>query len=103
VLINTAGGLTGGDRLIWRADIDAGAELTLTSQACERIYRSTGAPAEVRAHLAAGPGAVLSWLPQETLLFDQGSLVRSLDVELAAGARFLAVEAVVLGRTAMGD
>jgi urease accessory protein len=103
VLVNTAGGLTGGDRLTWRADVDAGAELTLTTQACERIYRSTGAPAVASAYLSAGPDAALSWLPQETLLFDQGSLARSLDVELAAGARFLAVEAVVLGRTAMGE
>jgi urease accessory protein len=103
VLLNTAGGLTGGDRLTWRADVAAGAELTLTTQACERIYRSTGAAAEVWTHLSAGPNATLSWLPQETLLFDQGSLERRLDVELAAGARFLAVEAVVLGRTAMGE
>jgi urease accessory protein len=103
VLINTAGGLTGGDRLTWRAEAGAGARLTITTQACERIYRSSGDPARVEVRLAAGPGAELHWLPQETLLFDQSSLDRSLEVDLAADARLLAVEAAVLGRTAMGE
>jgi urease accessory protein len=103
MLINTAGGLTGGDRLTWRAEANAGARLTVTTQACERIYRSTGDPVTVATHLAAGPDAELHWLPQETLLFDRGSLNRVLDVDLAPGARLLAVEAVVLGRTAMGE
>ena len=103
VLINTAGGLTGGDRLSWRAETDAGAHLTITTQACERIYRSSGGPAQVSVQLTAGPGAELHWLPQETLLFDQGSLSRTFEADLAGDARLLAVEAVVLGRTAMGE
>jgi urease accessory protein len=103
VLINTAGGLTGGDRLTWRAEADAGARLTLTTQACERIYRSNGGPAKVAVQLAAGQGAEIHWLPQETLLFDRGSLARTLEADLAGDARLLAVEAVVLGRTAMGE
>jgi urease accessory protein len=103
VLINTAGGLTGGDRLTWRAEADAGARLTLTTQACERIYRSNGDAARVQVQLTVGPGAELHWAPQETLLFDEGSLERSFEADLAADARLLAVEAVVLGRTAMGE
>jgi urease accessory protein len=103
VLINTAGGLTGGDRLAWRAQAGAGARLTITTQACERIYRSNGDPAQVEVQLTAGPDAELHWLPQETLLFDQGSLNRRFDVDLAAGASLLAVEAAILGRTAMGE
>jgi urease accessory protein len=103
VLINTAGGLTGGDRLTWRAEADAGARLSLTTQACERIYRSDGPPAKVEVQLSVGRDAELHWLPQETLLFDQGSLVRGFEADLAAGARLLAVESVILGRTAMGE
>jgi urease accessory protein len=103
VLINTAGGLTGGDRLAWRADAEAGARLTLTTQACERIYRASADAAKVMVQLSVGEGAELHWLPQETLLFDEGALVRSLDADLTANASLLAVEAVVLGRTAMGE
>jgi urease accessory protein len=103
VMINTSGGLTGGDRLAWSAEADAGARLTLTTQACEKIYRATDGHAETRVRLSAGAGAAIEWLPQETILFDQGALDRRLDVDLDADARLLAVEAVVLGRTAMGE
>jgi urease accessory protein len=42
VLINTAGGITGGDHLQWEANVAPGGHLVLTTQACERSYRSTG-------------------------------------------------------------
>jgi len=103
VLINTSGGLTGGDRLAWRAEAGPAAALTLTTQACERVYRASSGVADVRVQLAAQAGAELRWLPQETILFDGGALERSLDVDLAEDARFLAVEAVLLGRQAMGE
>jgi urease accessory protein len=103
VFLNTAGGLTGGDRLEFDAAADEAAHAILTTQAAERIYRSADGPAEVASVLRAGGDAVLEWLPQETILFDSASLVRSLSVDLAPGARLLAVESVVLGREAMGE
>jgi urease accessory protein len=103
VLINTGGGLAGGDE--FRFDIGAGpgASLTVTTQAAERVYRSLGPPAKIATALRAEAGATLCWLPQETILFDGASLNRSLEVEVADDASFLAVEAVVLGRAAMGE
>jgi urease accessory protein len=103
VLLNTSGGLTGGDRLSWCAVAGTGAALTLTTQACEKVYRASGGVAEVNVRLQAGAGAHLEWLPQETILFDEGALRRRVDVELAEDATLLAVEAVVLGRQAMGE
>src|SRR5262245_30483424 len=63
VLMNTAGGLTGGDRLSWTATAAANTHLVLTTPACERVYRSLGDDANVTTRLAAGPGARLDWLP----------------------------------------
>jgi urease accessory protein len=107
VLINTSGGLTGGDRMAWRVEAEAGAALTLTTQACEKVYRARPCPgdgrAEVSVSLDAAAGARIDWLPQETILFDGAALSRTLEADLAADARLLAVEAVVLGRTAMGE
>ncbi|MFC6489877.1 urease accessory protein UreD [Nitratireductor sp. GCM10026969] len=103
VLINTAGGLTGGDRLEWKADAAPGSKLVLTTQACERIYRSTGDDARVSTTLKIGPGAHVDWLPQETILFEASRLHRTLTVDLAEGATLTAVEAVLLGREAMGE
>lgn len=103
VLINTAGGLTGGDELRWSARAASGARLVLTTQACERLYRSTGDDARIETRLDAGAGARLDWLPQETILFEGSRLARTLEADLAEDATFCAVEAVILGREAMGE
>jgi urease accessory protein len=103
VMINTSGGLTGGDRLNWQINAAAGTSLTVTTQACERIYRSSGDVAGVANRLTVGKGARLHWLPQETILFDQSALDRSLEIDLADGAELVALEAVLLGRKAMGE
>ena len=103
VLLNTAGGLTGGDRLSYSVTVEAGARGVATTQAAERIYRSAGGIAGIDTHLAVGANAGLDWLPQETILFDRSALTRTLVAELHPTARLLAVEAIVLGRTAMGE
>ena len=103
VLINTAGGLTGGDRMEWSADLAPGGRLVLTTQACERLYRSLGGAAKVQTTLNVGAGAHLDWLPQETILFEHSRLDRRIDIDLADGASLTAVEAILLGRDAMGE
>ncbi|MEO5805189.1 urease accessory protein UreD [Devosia sp.] len=103
VLINTAGGLTGGDHMQWHAEAVANGKLVLTTQACERIYKSTGATAHVQTRLVAQAGAHIDWLPQETILFDASKFARTIDIDLADGATLTAVEAVLLGRDAMGE
>lgn len=103
VLINTAGGLTDGDRLRWHAEAGPACDLTLTTQACEKVYRAAGPPARLDVTLRADGGARLAWLPQETILFDRAALHRTLTVDLAPDATFVACEAVLLGRRAMGE
>lgn len=103
VLINSSGGLTGGDHMEWEFSAREGTHLTLTTQACEKIYKASAGTAAVRAKISVGAGATVHWLPQETILFDRASLSRRLDVEIAEGGEFLAVEAILLGRKAMGE
>ncbi len=55
------------------------------------------------ASLKLGEGSSLEWLPQPTILFDRAALTRETHVELAEDADFLGVEAVIFGRTAMGE
>ncbi|GAA4175566.1 urease accessory protein UreD [Shinella granuli] len=103
VLINTAGGLTGGDHIAWDLEARAGTRLTATTQACERAYKAHAATATVETRIAVGAGARVDWLPQETILFNRAVLGRRLEVDLAEDATFLAVEAILLGRKAMGE
>lgn len=103
VLMNTAGGLTGGDHVCWTAEAGPGAKLVLTTPACERVYRSVSGDARVENRLVANEGAHIDWLPQETILFEGSRLDRRLEVDLAEGATLTAVEAVLIGREAMGE
>lgn len=103
VFINTAGGITGGDHLQWRADVAPAGHLVVTTQACERSYRSRGDTAHVETILRVGERAHLDWLPQETILFAASKLARRLTVHLEAGATLTAIEAVLVGRDAMGE
>lgn len=104
VALNTAGGITGGDRFSLEATARAGTTLTMTSQAAERAYRAAGeTPGVLDTRIRVSARARLNWLPQETLLFDGAALSRSLSVDLASDAACLLVEPLILGRTAMGE
>ena len=102
VFLNTAGGVTGGDRLSYALTLTAGTA-TGTTQTAERAYASPGGAARVDVTLRAGPGAQLAWLPQETILFEDSHLHRRTTAELAEGATLVGCEMLVLGRRAMGE
>jgi urease accessory protein len=103
MIVNTAGGIAGGDRHDLDVAVEEGASLTVTTAAAEKIYRALGPPAEIAVKLTVGREASLTWLPQETILFDRARLTRRIEVELAPGASLLMAEAVVFGRAAMGE
>jgi urease accessory protein len=103
VLINTAGGMAGGDRARTKIALDPGAQAVVTTQAAEKIYRSQGSDTHVETKVSVASGAELAWLPQETILFSGARLERSLSVDLAADAGFIACETLYFGRAAMGE
>ena len=103
VFVNTAGGIAGGDRFDIDIAAGEGASLAVTTAAAEKVYRAQGPAAEVNIALKAADGARLSWLPQETILFDRARVSRRIDIDLAEGASLLLCEIVVFGRTAMGE
>lgn len=103
VFLNTSGGLTAGDTLHYGLDLSGGARGVATTQAAERAYRAEGEAARVSVAHRVGQGGWLDWLPQETILFDRARLHRETTVDLAEDAGCLLLEAVVLGRAAMGE
>ncbi len=103
VIVNTSGGMAGGDRFGIDVKVGAGAHLTVTTAAAEKVYRSLGPDSKIGVTLEVGPGGTLAWLPQETIVFDQVRLSRTIDVSLARDANLLLAEAMVFGRSAMGE
>jgi urease accessory protein len=103
VLVNTAGGIAGGDRFAVHLALEAGARLVVTTAAAEKVYRSLGTPSRFDVTATLADGAELTWLPQETILFDRARLARTITISLAPTAKLLLAETVVFGRTAMGE
>src|ERR1700722_9221707 len=79
VFVNTAGGIAGGDRFDIDIATGEGSRLTVTTAAAEKVYRAAGPAAEFNIALKAEAGSHLSWLPQETILFDRARILRRID------------------------
>jgi urease accessory protein len=104
VLINTAGGLAEGDAFTFRLQASDQTDLTVTTQAAERVYGAIGSSAaHLNIDITITNGASLHWLPQETILYDNGRLVRNLAVHMDQSSSFLASEITVFGRKAMNE
>jgi urease accessory protein len=104
VILNCAGGVTGGDQFSTQARVGRNAGLVMTTQAAERAYRAQ--PKEIGTidtRLTVAPNARLAWLPQETLIYDGASIKRRLRIRLARSAQVLACEMLVMGRTAQAE
>ena len=103
VFVNTAGGVAGGDRFDIDIATGEGSRLAVTTAAAEKVYRAQGPAAQLSIALKAAAGSHLSWLPQETILFDRARVLRHIDIDLAETASLLLCEIVVFGRAAMGE
>ena len=103
VIVNTGGGVAGGDAYRIEVSLKDGAEVEATTTAAEKIYRADGCPASLATLLELAPRSRLFWLPQETILFDGARLERRLDVDIADDAALLVAETIVFGRLAMGE
>lgn len=103
VFVNTAGGIAGGDCFDVEISAADDSRLTLTTAAAEKAYRAAGPAAQLNIALKVAAGAHLSWMPQETILFDRARVQRRFEIDLDETASLLLCEIVVFGRAAMGE
>jgi urease accessory protein len=102
-IVNTGGGVAGGDSYRLSLALSEGAEVEATTPSAEKIYRSEGIPALIAMRLVLAPRARLFWLPQETLMFEGARLERKLEADMAGEAALVVAESLVFGRLAMGE
>lgn len=105
VLVTTSGGVAGGDRLRMEVAAGPGAHAVVATQAAEKIYRAApgSEPCRIEVAIKVEAGAVLDWLPQETIVFQGARLMRRTVAAVAPSASLLGCEMVVLGRGASGE
>lgn len=103
VLVTTSGGMVGGDRLDIALSAGPGARALITTQAAEKVYRSTGADCRIDTRVSVEEGGWLEWMPQEAIVFEGSRLRRLTRLDLAGDARLIAGEMLVFGRAAFGE
>lgn len=103
VLVTTSGGMVGGDRMDIALSVGPGAKAMVTTQAAEKVYRSTGADCRIDTRVTVEAGGWLEWMPQEAIVFEGSRLRRLTRLELAGDARLIAGEMLVFGRAAFGE
>ena len=103
VILNTGGGIAGGDEVTLACELNAGASVTTTTVAGERVYRALEEPARLTTQLHLGPASALAWLPRETILSSGAKLMRRIEVDMAASARLTLLDIVVFGRRGAGE
>jgi len=103
VILHPPGGVVGGDELRLSSVLHEGAHGLVTTPAATKIYRTRGPSSQLRQEFQVRPGALLEWLPQETIAFDGASADIRTKVRLAAGAKFIGWELLCLGRPAAGE
>lgn len=103
VVLHTAGGVVGGDRLSLNFHLQQNAKALITTAAAGKIYRSSGQLAQQNIDIQLDTGAHLEWLPQETIVFDGAVYRQDLRVELAPQASILLWEITRFGRSARGE
>ena len=102
-VLHPPAGIVGGDRLSLSVELAAGAHALLTTPGAGKWYRSDGREASLTQRFVLAAGAVLEWLPQETLVFDGARARLSTQVSMAADAGLIHAELTCLGRTARGE
>jgi len=101
--VREEGSLRVRDRFALDVTVEPGARLVVSTAAAEKVYRTLEPDATIDVRLAVGASSSLAWLPQETILFNQARLTRTVDIDLAEDARLLLAEAIVFGRSGMGE
>jgi len=103
IVVHPPGGIVGGDRLDIAFDVPAGCHVLATSPGATKWYRANNRTSGQDVRLAAGPGAAIEWLPQETIFYDGAAVETTHEVDLAPDAVYIGAEVLCFGRRASGE
>ena len=101
VLINTSGGITCNDNIEINAVIN-NSQLSVCTQAAEKIYAGIGEPARVEINININ-NSTMYWLPKELILFDNSKLRRNININLSDNSNLIFCETTIFGRKAMSE
>ncbi|MCM1982837.1 urease accessory protein UreD [Lyngbya confervoides] len=103
VLVHTAGGMVGGDRLDLDVTLQPQAHTLLTTSAAGKVYRTQGQTVQQSLRVTLEEQSILEWLPQETIVFEGAQFDQQTHVDLGSGALWVGMDLFRFGRTARGE
>jgi urease accessory protein len=103
IIIHPPGGVVGGDELQIRATLGEGTHALITTPGAAKWYRGNGYTSKQAVVLHVADGAVMEWLPQETIFFDDACVSLHQDIHLSGNAAVIASDILCFGRTAAGE
>ena len=103
IVVHPPGGVVGGDTLAIDAHLGDAAHALMTTPGAGKWYRANGRRSRQDVRLVAGKGALLEWLPQETIIYDGADVTLEHQVELADSACYVGFDILTFGRRAAGE
>jgi urease accessory protein len=103
LILHPPAGICGGDRLDIDLVLERDAQARITTPGAAKWYRANGRPAEQHTRLRVGDGAVLEWLPQESIAFDGARPCTTTEIDCTGSARACGWDLWMLGRLAAGE
>lgn len=104
-LHNVSGGLLGGEHLQLRVNLEAAAQVQLTSTGSTRVYRQrVGRPTTIQStQLSVAANGLLEYLPDTLIPYARSQYRQRTRIELGEGAGLFYWEIVTPGREAKGE
>ncbi|NJN03471.1 MAG: urease accessory protein UreD [Leptolyngbyaceae cyanobacterium SL_1_1] len=103
VIVHTAGGMVGGDRLSLSLQLQPHSQALVTTAAAHKVYRSSGLPTQQQTQIRLQAQTCLEWFPQETIIFNGAQHQQMTRIDLEPGAIWLGWEITRFGRSARGE
>jgi urease accessory protein len=103
ILVHPPGGVVGGDSLDTTIQIEPNAHCLVTTPGAAKWYRCESQASQQNIRLEINANASLEWLPQENIVFDGAISQWQTSVHLAASAKVIGMEVIMLGRRARGE
>ena len=102
-LIHPPGGIVGGDSLSLTAQLNENSHALITTPAATKFYRSTGIQAIQKQTINLEENAILEWLPQETVYFNETNAASLTRININNSNRLFAWEIQCLGLPAQKE
>lgn len=103
ILVHPPAGIAGGDHLSFEIVCGQGAHAVLTTPGAGKWYKTNQKRAYQYINLQVDAGAILEWLPQETMLFNGAHAHTQTRVQLHQDAGCIVWDMLVIGRQARDE